>query len=370
MPVFLTGASGILIRDELGVSISAFGLAVSLFFGTSALAAIGGGKLAERIGPGRALVVAVAGSSLGLTGLALMPSKAWFLGVLSLAGIAQGIAQPASHLVVASGTPGRLLAFRFGIKQASIPISTLLAGLSIPLIATTFGWRWGFGIAAGLALTLMIVLATGGRSTVPERALPPAPIRGGRTSTGPLIALAIAAGIGSSATTSIPSFLSHTADAAGLGAEYAGWILAIGSVAGIISRLVAGWSFGSSGRRALGAVGVMLLLGAVGYSLLGMATGTTLAVGTIVAYAFGSGWPGLFHFAVVVLNPDNPGVPSGIGQTGASAGAALGPLAFGLVASAQSYELAWTIAAAAALTAGLIVLGVRGFLRPVPIPTP
>ena len=55
---------------------------------------------------------------------------------------------------------------------------------------------------------------------------------------------------------------------------------------------------------------------------------------------------------------------TGITQTGASGGAAVGPLVFGLVAEAASYQLAWFICGAFALGAlAAIVAGRRMILR-------
>jgi MFS family permease len=55
---------------------------------------------------------------------------------------------------------------------------------------------------------------------------------------------------------------------------------------------------------------------------------------------------------------------TGITQTGASGGAALGPLVFGLVVEAASYEVAWLVSGAIALAAlAAIIAGRRMLLR-------
>ena len=82
----------------------------------------------------------------------------------------------------------------------------------------------------------------------------------------------------------------------------------------------------------------------------------------MVAFGAGWGWPGLFNFAVVKTNPGAPAAATGITQTGASGGAALGPLMFGLVLEASSYTTAWLVSGIVALLAALIILTGRHLL--------
>ncbi len=74
-----------------------------------------------------------------------------------------------------------------------------------------------------------------------------------------------------------------------------------------------------------------------------------LVVGVLLAFGAGWGWPGLFNFAVVKSNPGAPAAATGVTQTGASAGAALGPLIFGFVVQASSYSTAWMLCGVFAL---------------------
>jgi MFS family permease len=97
-----------------------------------------------------------------------------------------------------------------------------------------------------------------------------------------------------------------------------------------------------------------------------LATGEVALIfpGALLAFAAGWGWPGLFNFAVVKTNPGAPAAATGITQTGASGGAAVGPLVFGLVAETASYEVAWLVSGAFALSAlTAILVGRRMLLR-------
>ena len=82
-------------------------------------------------------------------------------------------------------------------------------------------------------------------------------------------------------------------------------------------------------------------------------------LGALVAFTLGWGWPGLFNLAVVDSNRETPGSASGVSQTGIYAGAAFGPAAFGVLATASGYGTAW--AAVAGMT--LLSAGVLWFAR-------
>lgn len=46
----------------------------------------------------------------------------------------------------------------FGIKEASIPGASMLAGLSLPVIAAALGWRASFVAAAAVAAVVLVAL--------------------------------------------------------------------------------------------------------------------------------------------------------------------------------------------------------------------
>jgi predicted MFS family arabinose efflux permease len=118
----------------------------------------------------------------------------------------------------------------------------------------------------------------------------------------------------------------------------------------------------SGGRLLL--VSGMLGIGVVGFALLATGEAGLIVPGALLAFGAGWGWPGLFHFAVVKTSPGAPAAATGITQTGASGGAALGPLVFGLVAEAASYDVAWLVSGTVALAAlGAILIGRRMLLR-------
>ena len=356
LPAFLTGGLAVQIRSELDFGSAALGLAVAVFFVTASLASVVMGRVVERIGSHRAMRVSATGSAVALLGVAVFAgSWAGLVACLVLGGLANAVAHPATHLSLAREVPANRQGFSFGIKQAAIPAATLLAGLAVPIIAVTLGWRWAFAGGAALALGISLLVPTetlGGVRKVKEA-------RAGDVPTAPLVLLALGIGLGSAAATPLGAFVVESSVASGLRVGTAGLLLALGSAVGIVVRVVFGHLADGMGGGRLRLVAAMLGVGVVGFLLLASGSGGLIVPGTLLAFGAGWGWPGLFNFAVVKSNPNAPAAATGITQTGASGGAALGPLVFGLVVEAASYDAAWLLCGAIALVALLAILAGR-----------
>lgn len=158
LPVFLTGGLSVLIRKDIPFDVSTIGLLVMGFFIASAIASVPGGRLAEQAGPWVAAVIAMTISTVALLALGLASSTVTHLGAfLILAGLANGIAQPTSSLILARGVSLRRLGFAFGVKQAAIPAATFLVGTAVGALALIVGWRLTY--VSWSTLTLAVVLA-------------------------------------------------------------------------------------------------------------------------------------------------------------------------------------------------------------------
>ena len=359
LPAFLTGGLAVQIRSELDFGSAALGLAVAVFFVSASLASVVMGRVVERIGAHRAMRVSTVGSAAALLGVALF-AESWaaLVACLVLGGLANAVAHPATHLSLAREVPANRQGFSFGIKQAAIPAATLLAGLAVPTVAVTLGWRWAF--AGGAALALLVALLVppetlGGVSKLKEA-------RASDVPTAPLVLLALGIGLGSAAATPLGAFIVESSVASGLRVGTAGLLLALGSGFGIVVRVVFGHLADGMGGGRLRLVAGMLGVGVVGFVLLAGGSEVLIVPGTLLAFGAGWGWPGLFNFAVVKSNPGAPAAATGITQTGASGGAALGPLVFGLVVETSSYGSAWLLSGAIALLALVAILAGRAMI--------
>lgn len=356
VPVFLVGALSVPMRRELGFDEVGLGLAVAVFFGVSTVTSIGGGWYAQRFGALSAVTFGAVGSMACLLGISLLATRfTHVLALLCVGGCANAVSQPGANLVLAQVVPERWQGLSFGLKQASVPVATLFAGLAVPLVALQVGWRWAFAGPAVLAVVLALVWPP---ATVPTGA-PVGPRRnslGFRRRYGLLALLAAAAAFGSAAANAMAAFFVAASVARGFSVGASGVWLGAGSLCGAVGRVLWGWLADRRGGDHLQGVAVLMIAGAAAVFSLGHLTGRTgLAVATVVAFGAGWGWTGLLNSAVVRRNSRAPAVAIGVVTSGVFLGGAVGPLVYGFVARNHGYTRAWTVAAVALLVSGVLV---------------
>jgi predicted MFS family arabinose efflux permease len=350
LPGFLVGALALQIRGDLDVSVAAVASGVTVFFAAGALGAGPGGRLAERVGALRAMRGALLATAAFLVVAALSQSLVLLLAALALAGVSNAITQPAINLFMADQVPIERQGLAFGIKQSAIPAAVLASGLALPLFALPLGWRPTF---VGFALVSLLIAAIVGRSSqtfVPPPPRPPAP-RPTRT----LVVTAVGAALASAGPNSLGAYLVASAVDVGIAEGAAGVLAATGSAISLVTRV--GFGERADRRRDYGFAAVigLLVAGSLGFVLLASDSVGLFVAGTIVAFALGWGWPGLFNLAVVDHNREAPGAATGVTQTGIYVGAAGGPAAYGLLSTELGYSAAW------AISGGLCLLAAAAF---------
>ena len=360
LPSFLTGGLAVQIRGEMGFGAGALGLAVAVFFVVSSFSSALAGRVAERIGSHAAMRYSSLVGALSLLAVAILAGSWWGLvACLVLGGMGNAIAQPSTNLMLAREVPKGRQGLAFGVKQAAIPVATLLAGLAVPLLAVTVGWRWAFAGGALLALGVSLLVPR------EDDSAPPGRVKRARSGDAPLAALillAVGIGLGSTAATPLGAFVVESATSTGVDVGTAGLLLALGSGVGIVVRVVAGHlADGMTGGR-LRICAAMLVVGTAGFAMLASGSSGLLVVGVVLAFGAGWGWPGLFNFAIVRSNPKAPAAATGITQTGASGGAALGPLLFGYTVEATSFGTAWIATGVVSLLAAAAIIAGRRLL--------
>jgi MFS family permease len=358
LPVFLLGGLAVQVRADLGIAESTQGWIAFGYFGVSALTSALLGRLVERIGPTRGMRLAACMSTTALLGAALSGSFAVLLPALALGGMANALAQPGSNAFIVAGVPLRRNGLAFGVKQSAIPAATLLAGLAVPTVALTVGWRWAFAgaavLAAGAAIGVPRVPAPPSRRALEQAGERPPRVRP-QVAVVTLGVLGIGAGLGASSANALGSFLTSTAVDAGIDPGTAGILLSLGSGIGLATRLVLGWRADTMTGSLFRVVTTMLVVGSSGFLALAFGTPATVLAGTVVAFAAGWSWPGIFNLAVVHHNREAPAAATGVTQTGTYAGGAVGPLAFGYLVVHGGYGRAWAAFVGIALAAAAVI---------------
>lgn len=370
MPVFLFGVFSDEIGDDLGFGSAGAGLAITAFFASGALSAVPLGRLTDRIGAANAMRLGITVSGLAALALGLIASTWWhLLPILGAAGMAIGLIDTGGARSFSDAIPAHRHGVAFGVKEASIPTASLLAGLSIPLLADAHGWEvvvaWS-AVLAPAAATLIPTRTQAKRDrSEPRPVTPPRERMWNRA----LIITAVGIGLGAAASSAAATLFVPALTDGGWTRGSTGVLLAVASVVSISVRIITGWASDAAPRATPRMLVGALVLGGCGALVLTISTSAaTVVVGAILLLGAGWGWTGLAFLSAVRASPDAPAAAAGIVLTGLAGGGALGPAAFGAIAGHWSYTAAWG-AAASALAASAVIaaaglgrhtLGLRG----------
>jgi MFS family permease len=360
LPALLLGGLAVLVREDLGFGEFRLGVAVAAFFTASIVISVPVGLLSERIGPVRTMRSGISLSVLALVGVAVL-AQSWLLLVVlvTLGGVGNTLIQVGANHLLATDIGAARQGLAYGIKQSAIPLAGILAGLALPVIGLTVGWRWAY--LAGAVLAALVLARVWGLRGGPQTR------GGGRAGDAPLTALvvvALGAGLGTAAGNALTAFTVEASVAHGIATAAAGLLLTAGSLTGILVRVISGHIADRMGRRSLLLAASLLSVGAIGYAMLALTQVPGMIVlGTLIAFGGGWGYQGLVLLAVARTNPNAPGAAMAVLRLGPSSGAALGPVVFGALIEQVGYGPAWgTTGFAAVLGVILLLLGRRMLL--------
>ncbi|NUT47543.1 MAG: MFS transporter [Saccharothrix sp.] len=351
LPTYLVSAMAIQIGQELSLTVALVGAATALFFTVAALTSHPLSRLTERIGPTGALRLAASLTATCALAMAAAPSVGWLLAGVGVAGMANSLAQPATAEVLVVLIPPHRRAFAFGAKQAAVSAGTLLAGLTVPAVALTLGWRWGFVLCAVLAVVTALVAPR-----VPFRA---ARATTSRVASTDLVLLAVAAALGAGSANAMAAYLVVTAVDTGFSPAGAGLMLSLGSASGFVSRLVVGLAADRWRPDLPLTAAAMLTLGAVGLGMFAVGGSVTFVVGLILGFAAGWAWSGVFNLGVADRFPDRVASATAVTQIGVYVGSATMPPFFGWCAQVFGLGAAWSVMGVVMVSAAGLLVVVR-----------
>ncbi|MFD7232524.1 MFS transporter [Streptomyces sp. NPDC059881] len=353
LQLFLLGALGPRLVDDLDISATVLGLTTTIGFGTAAVLSPSSGRIVDRVGPRRALVtlLLVSAVALGLIGAA--PGAGILLAAVAVGGLPQALANPATNKAILATVPPAGRGSVTGMKQSGVQLGAFAAGLPLAALAAWAGWRGAVWTAAGAA----VVAALWALRVLPPD--PPAKGTAARTSLVPRGAIAWLAGFSLLLGCGIASVNTYLAlfgvRELGMGPTAAGALVAVLGVAGIAGRV--GWSKAATpgraewlpSRLAAGAVlAALLLAGALLVHQLAWVAAVAVGVFAVSGNAVSM---------VLVMQraaPGRAGQDSALVSAGFFAGFAVGPPIFGLLAEAGRYGLGWLLVAAEFAAAGIV----------------
>lgn len=376
LPVWLVGGLAVQMQGSIGFTDAQLGLVTGTFFAVSAVGAIPSGSLSKRIGWQRGMLASGLLGAFAFFGTAVL---AWnfttLLLFIALGSVANALAQPAANSALVERVSGSRHGLAFGVKQSSVPSATLVAGLAVPLIGLTIGWRYAFALASiGSLLLGLSAWRLGARirtsrsqgTSTEQRAAQP-PIEPGRRF--PLLVLAMVGCLGTAGSNVLGAFLVVYVVRQGLADGLAGLLLAYGSIVNISVRLVMGWLSDRRKGSPVLAIAGMLTLGALGFAILLFARSPLmLVVATTIAFGAGWGWNGLFHMATMMHYRRQPAAATGVISTFLFTGGVIGPALFGFLVETRGFAAGWRMSIGVLLLGALFAVWAAVLLRRHPAP--
>ncbi|WP_254643468.1 MFS transporter [Streptomyces sp. BV286] len=364
MQLFLLGALGPRLVDDLEVSPTVLGLTTTVGFGAAAVLSPAGGRVVDRFGPRRCLIalLLVSASALALIGTA--SGAGFLLAAVALGGLPQALANPATNKTILASVPAERRGPVTGAKQSGVQLGAFAAGLPLAVLAGEVGWRGAVWAAAATALVAAVWAARILPADPPPKYVPASWMPRGTIAWLAVYSLLLGSGIAS-----VNTYLAlYGVRRLELGPTAAAALVAVLGVAGIAGRL--GWSRVAGrpglavwlpGGLAAGAVGSALLLTASAYAHpLAWVAAVLVGVFAVAANAVSM---------VLVMQraaPGRAGQDSALASAGFFAGFAIGPPLFGLLAAAGQYGAGWLLVAGEFLAAcGVALLWAVRERRPV-----
>lgn len=357
LPLFLVGALSVQLSEDLNITPGALGTTSAAFFTAGAIASPFIGLSTDRFGVQNVMRAAILLVVIVLILIGVgVNSLGSLLILLALGGAANALAQLTVNIYLSQRTHPQQQGTAYGIKQSAIPVAGLLAGLSVPLLGLTIGWRYTFMLLA-IPVAALVVFTPGRTDITASRKAKQ--VEGYRMPKKVLRIVALGSGLGAASGSCLTIFLVPSAVAAGFSAHDGALIYALACAVGIASRLTAGIRADIRGQKHIESVALMLGLGSLGF--MSLATGYPLLfpLGAAVAFGLGWGWPGLLIFAAVQRSSAYPAEGTAYVQIGASIGCVIGPSVFGALADHFSYNVAWSYTAANLIGASVCLTAVR-----------
>ncbi|QYJ04442.1 MFS transporter [Nocardioides panacisoli] len=364
IPPFLLGAQAVAIRDDLGLGLGIFGGAVSLFFGTAAVATM---TLSSRFGAlSRRVALCVAGVLVAAGGYALsglVQGPVSLLVAMVVLGLGNAACQATSNLLMSRGLPPGRRGLGFGIKQSAVPLAIMLGGLAVPTVGQVGGWRSTFAVTASVGVAVAaFALLRGGRWQRLAREGAGGDLDTDSPPTLPLLMAGLAITFASAAANYLGAFVASWGFEVGLSPTRTGLLMAAGSAGSILVRVFSGWRADRRFGANMPVVAAQMLAGAVGCLGLMVAEAWAVVGFGLLALSIGWAWPGLLLYAVARLGRDRPARASGFVQAGAFTGGALGPLLLGALSGQVGFPATWAVCSGLfVLAAALVVVSRRMF---------
>ena len=129
------------LRADLGLSRGGVGVLVSVFFGTTGVAAFTAGTLADRIGATRSMSAQMVLLALGCLGAAAVGSYMALFVACAVGGFAYALGVVGTNLAIVSGVGVTDQARALSLRTVGVAVFSMPCSLLAPAVAERVGWR-------------------------------------------------------------------------------------------------------------------------------------------------------------------------------------------------------------------------------------
>ncbi len=363
LAVIAIGVTMPAVARDLGVDPKLVGAFTAITYATAVVVALASARSIARFGAVRVCQFALLCGAAGLAINALGAVVATVLSVVVI-GFAQGPINPASSHILSQRVPRRWFSIVFSIKQTGVPLGFAAAGLLLPWLLPSFGWR-GASLIVAAAMLCGIAALEAQRTRLDATVAPPGPSPGMLSSISMVIHHRQLRALGGSALLYVVAqhtftfyLVTFLYEHCGMDIVQAGFLLFLSQMAGTVLRLV----LGGAGDRVprlllLGWVGIAISIGAFVTGLLSSSTPVWLVGAVVVGYgAVAISWNGVSIAEFAYLSPPGQVAAVAAVQTAlAFSGAVIGPPLFGLTAAVAGYQTAFLGVALCGLVGGLLL---------------
>lgn len=350
------------------------GLGIVLASGTTGLllTLMVWGLIADRIGERWTMTAGLVLSAGALLGAASADDARALSAWLVAAGAAGASVNAAGGRAVLAWFPRVERGLAMGVRQTAIPLGAAVASVTLPLLAAGWGLDWAFRCMAIACLAAAVVVALLVREASVSVVAEDGP-QGGAESGADADRRSRSRGVtllcGVSLFLTVPQvvvvgfLVVYLAQVHGMSGSTAAHLLAAVQLVGGTLRIVLGWWSDRLGRR-IAPLGAVALLAAALFAALALADaagwGIAAAPLMVLAGAVAVSWNGLAFTAVGELAaPSRVGLVLGVQNTAVAGGMALTPPLVGGLVDRTSWAVAFTVASLAAVTARLLLAGMR-----------
>jgi MFS transporter, DHA1 family, multidrug resistance protein len=341
----------------VGLLVTSFGVARLIFN-------IPAGRLADRIGRRKLLIIGPLVSAFGAS-LAFLSADFWLLmGALSIQGVGSAIYATAAMTTLADISTEENRGRMMSLHQGSLLLGTSFGPSIGGLIGGSFGLESVF-LAAIVMYLLVSLLAFIRVTETLDREAGSSGRRGRGSGSASALALLMNISFLAVALVSMMVFFTRTGSRATIvplrGAEdlmmsasMIGALLTVAAVLNVLALPIAGWGIDRFGRKNM--IVPSMLVSGVGVALMAFAPNVPMLFLGIAIYGAGTGVAGPAPAAYVadLARGRNYGATLGLFRSMSDAGFVLGPIMLGWFADLRSFSFALYVNAALIVTAGLL----------------